>query len=77
MRNARSSSSICDWLTESAWHQPCGRRGLPVAYGYGSIVGLNGSSSTSGQSFWVYYMKKPDGKCFDSRFLYRRKVTLP
>jgi hypothetical protein len=64
-------------LTESAWHQRCGRKGLPVAYGYGSIVGLNGSSSTSGQSFWVYYMKKPAGQCFDSRFLYRRKVTLP
>lgn len=64
-------------LTESAWHQPCGRRGLPVAYGYGAIVGLNGASDKSGQSFWVYYMKKPAGKCFDSRFLYRRKVTLP
>ena len=64
-------------LTVSAWHRPCGRRGLPVAYGYGSIVGVNGSSSTSGQSFWVYYMKKPDGQCFDSRFLYRRKITLP
>ena len=59
------------------WHQPCGRRGLPVAYGYGSIVGLTGSSSTSGRSFWVYYMKKPAGKCFDSRILYRRKITLP
>jgi hypothetical protein len=64
-------------LTVSAWHRNCGRKGLPVAYGYGSIVGLNGSSSTSGRTFWVYYMKKPAGKCFDSRFLYRRKVTLP
>ena len=63
--------------TESPWHQKCGRTGLPVAYGYGSIVGLNGSSSSSGRSFWVYYMKKPAGKCFDSRFLYRQKITLP
>jgi hypothetical protein len=64
-------------LTESAWHKPCGRKGLPVAYGYGSIVGLNGASDKSGQTFWVYYMKKPAGQCFDSRYLYRRKITLP
>jgi hypothetical protein len=64
-------------LTESAWHQRCGRKGLPVAYGYGSIVGLNGASDKSGQSFWVYYMKKPAGECFDHRLLYRRKITLP
>jgi len=64
-------------LTVSAWHKPCGRRGLPVAYGYGSIVGLNGASDKSGQSFWVYYMKKPAGECFDHRILYRRKITLP
>jgi hypothetical protein len=63
--------------TESAWHKPCGRKGLPVAYGYGSIVGLDGSSSTSSKSFWLYYMKKPDGRCFTDRFLYRRRVTLP
>jgi hypothetical protein len=67
---------VATGLTESGFHKPCGPR-IPAAYGYGSIVGLNGSSSTSGQSFWVYYMKKPAGKCFDSRFLYRRKVTLP
>ena len=64
-------------LTESAWHKPCGRKGLPVTYGYGSIIGRNGSSSTSSKSFWVYYMKKPAGKCFTDRFLYRRLVTLP
>jgi len=64
-------------LTESAWHKPCGRRGLPVAYGYGSIVGLDGSSSTSSKSFWLYYMKKPAGKCFTDRYLFRRRVTLP
>ena len=64
-------------LTESAWHQPCGREGLPPAYGYGSIIGRNGSSSASSKSFWVYYMKKPAGKCFDHRYLYRRPVTLP
>ena len=63
-------------LTHSSWGQDCGRRGTPVAYGYGSIVGLNGSSSGSGQRFWVYYMKKPDGKCFDSRYLFRRLVKL-
>lgn len=64
-------------LTESAWHKPCGRKGLPVAYGYGSIIGLNGSSSGSDKSFWVYYMKKPAGECFSDRYLYRRRVTLP
>ncbi len=64
-------------LTESAWHRPCGRNGLPVAYGYGSIIGRNGSSSESSKSFWVYYMKKPAGKCFTDRYLYRRLVTLP
>lgn len=85
----RGSDSLLTWKpyrwvvdrrgqpTESAWHRPCGRDGLPVAYGYGSIVGLDGSSSKSGKSFWVYYMKKPDGKCFSDRYLYRRQVTLP
>jgi hypothetical protein len=63
-------------LTHSSWGQECGRRGTPVAYGYGSIIGLNGSSSESGRRFWVYYMKKPDGKCFDTRYLFRRLVKL-
>jgi hypothetical protein len=64
-------------LTGSVWGDPCSGTGEPAAYGYGSIIGYQGSASTSGQQFWVYYMRKPAGTCFDQRYLYRRLVTLP
>jgi hypothetical protein len=50
--------------------------GLPAAYGYGAIIGKRGSDATSGQRFYVYYMEKPAGDCFDHRYLLRRPVRL-
>lgn len=45
-------------------------------YGYPSIVGLKGESHTSGQSFYIYYVKLFPGGDFPERYLMRRKVTL-
>lgn len=60
-----------------SWHHTCDPDvGLPPAYGYGSIIGYYGSSGKSGQRFWIYYMKKPGGECFDHRYLLRRLVVL-
>lgn len=59
----------------SGWGMTCSST-MPVAYGYGSIIGQYGDGARSGQKFWVYYMKKPYGECFDHRYLYRRLVTL-
>lgn len=47
----------------------------PEVRGYGASVGLNGSDRVTRRSFWVYYMDKPQGQCFDHRYLDRRKVT--
>lgn len=48
----------------------------PMAAGYGATIGLDGSSTTTGSRFWVYYMLKPKGQCFSSRYLMRREVSL-
>ena len=64
-------------LTGSVWGHHCHPSiGEPAAYGYGSPIGLHYSPSSGGQSFWVYYMHKPAGKCMDSRLLVRRQITL-
>jgi hypothetical protein len=65
-------------LDGSAWGaQKCNPNvGLPAAYGYGAIIGDQGSDATSGRHFYVYYMEKPAGDCFDHRYLLRRPITL-
>jgi hypothetical protein len=45
-------------------------------YAYPSIVGVNGESYTSGQTFYIYYVKLFPGGDFPERYLMRRKVTL-
>lgn len=45
-------------------------------YGYPSIVGLKGQSHTSGQIFYIYYVKLFPGGGFPERYLMRRRVTL-
>lgn len=45
-------------------------------YAYPSIVGANGESFTSGQSFYITYVKLFPGGDFPERYLMRRKVTL-
>lgn len=45
-------------------------------YAYPSIVAENGDSRTSGQTFYIYYVKLFPGGDFPERYLMRRKVTL-
>ncbi|WP_183093433.1 hypothetical protein [Nocardioides stalactiti] len=45
-------------------------------YAYPSIVSVTGDSSTSGQEFYLYYVKLFPGGDFPERYLMRRKVTL-
>lgn len=63
------------------WHAPCvpgtqSERTQTKVYGYGAIIGTDGSSAHSGRSFWIYYMYKPAHKCFTDRYLERRLVTI-
>jgi len=55
------------------WHRT---RRAKQLYAYSSIVGLKGKSYTSGQSFYIYYVKLFPGGDFPERYLMRRKVTL-
>ncbi|WP_183093434.1 hypothetical protein [Nocardioides stalactiti] len=45
-------------------------------YAYPSIVATNGDSNTSGQTFYIYYVKLFPGGDFPERYLMRRLVTL-
>ena len=45
-------------------------------YAYPSILGADGNSMVTGQTFYIYYMKLFPGDKFDRRYLFRRKVTL-
>lgn len=45
-------------------------------YGYPSIIGLDGNSDVTGQSFYLYYMKVYPHENFTERYLLRRKITL-
>jgi hypothetical protein len=45
-------------------------------YAYPSLLGANGESATTGQSFYLYYMKIFPGDGFSKRNLFRRKVSL-
>ncbi|GAB2984834.1 hypothetical protein GCM10027076_23790 [Nocardioides montaniterrae] len=45
-------------------------------YAYPSFLGSTGDSTTTGQSFYLYYMKIFAGDGFDRRNLFRRKVSL-
>ncbi|WP_149751375.1 DUF4185 domain-containing protein [Nocardioides antri] len=45
-------------------------------YAYPSIVSVTGNSSTSGQVFYIYYVKLFPGGDFTDRYLMRRKVTI-
>ncbi|GAB2984841.1 hypothetical protein GCM10027076_23800 [Nocardioides montaniterrae] len=45
-------------------------------YAYPSLLGSYGSSSVTGQSFYLYYMKIFPGGGFEQRNLFRRKVWL-
>lgn len=45
-------------------------------YAYPSILGADGNSFTSGNTFYIYYMKLFPGDKFDRRYLFRRKATL-
>ena len=45
-------------------------------YAYPSLLGADGSSSATGQDFYLYYMKLFPGDDFTKRYLFRRKVSL-
>lgn len=45
-------------------------------YGYSSLVGLDLSSTTTGQDMWLYYMRIFPGEGFDKRYLVRRRMSL-
>lgn len=63
-------------LSGDAWGHCTGGVPCPAAYGYGSLIGLSGSASVTGQSFYVYFMYKPANESFDSRVEERELVTL-
>ena len=48
---------------------------FPAVEAYGATIGWDGSSEVTGKKFWVYYMLKPLGYCFDHRILVRRAVV--
>lgn len=58
-----------------AWTNPgVDRRQI---YGYASIIGVDGDNNTSGQSFYLYYMKVFEGdNLWKKRYVMRRKITL-
>lgn len=80
-----TSPDLIDWsplgpvfttgLSGSAWGH-CATSPCPAAYGYGSLIGLNGSPTTTGQSFYLYFMYKPCNDPFAARELERELVTL-
>lgn len=45
-------------------------------YGYPSLISIDGDSGTSGQTFYLYYMKLFPGEEFNQRYQMRRKITL-
>jgi len=45
-------------------------------YAYPSIVATNGNSSTSGRTFYIYYVKLFPGDDFPERYLMRRKLVM-
>ncbi|EKD79866.1 MAG: hypothetical protein ACD_40C00277G0001 [uncultured bacterium] len=57
------------------WSAPTRNQNLHI-YGYPSIIGLDGNTQVSGQSFYLYYMKLYPHENFTQRYLARRKITL-
>jgi hypothetical protein len=45
-------------------------------YNYASLISPDGDSNSTGQVFYLYYMKLFPGDDFDQRYAMRRKVTL-
>jgi hypothetical protein len=45
-------------------------------YGYNSIIGVKGDSDSSGQRFYIYYLKQFPGQGFGDGYIMRTKVTL-
>jgi hypothetical protein len=45
-------------------------------YAYPSILSANGSSNTTGKSFYIYYVKLFPGDDFPERYLMRRRLTI-
>ena len=61
-------------INQDQWGARSASSGL--LYAYPSIVGTNGDSSTSGQTFYLYYTKLFSGQDFTQRYLMRRLITL-
>lgn len=68
-------SSSDDPLVDQ-WGTHVRNRRSKLLYAYPSMLGATGSSSVTGQSFYVYYVKLYPGDNFDERYLFRRKVTV-
>ncbi|HEX7738965.1 MAG TPA: hypothetical protein VF426_04890 [Marmoricola sp.] len=63
----------------SAFGMPCtpaNKPKMPKTIGYGATIGWDGSSTETGQQFWIYYMLKPKGECFNTRYLVRRAIAI-
>jgi|GEM_PF-3523304 len=58
------------------WGTHVRNRKSKLLYAYPSMLGATGSSSATGKSFYVYYVKLYPGDNFDERYLFRRKVTV-
>lgn len=88
---AARRSSLLSWSVSDPFYAPVSYNDDPLVdqwgthvrnrkskllYAYPSMLGATGSSSETGKTFYVYYVKLYPGDNFDERYLFRRKVTV-